>query len=95
MAVLRRISFSPLAAREFVAARNYYASISQHLGAKLTSEVNDLIELVHTWPEIGQKKGKVRCLPLKRFPYTLRYEVKTEEIIVARFKHDKTYESNS
>jgi hypothetical protein len=95
MAILRRVRFSSLAAREFAEARDYYTSISPSLGTKLTFEVDDLLDLIRTWPELGQKKGKVRSLPLKRFPYTLRYEVKTKEIVVARFKHDRTVEANA
>lgn len=60
----------------------YYESLSDGLGTKFYLEVSEYISSLITFPFFEEKYNVVRKLPLKKFPYTIHFQIDEFENIV-------------
>ena len=69
---------------------DYYESCAVGLGAQLEDEIDAVLETILQFPYAApQWKGRRdrRVAALDRFPFTLVYEVKGEEIVILALAH--------
>lgn len=82
-------SVSPEAQRELIEGATYYA---QHggveLGSSFIAEFERSLEVLCTHPWLGSEwRGKKRRFPLRRFPYSIIYQLRPDEIRVIALAH--------
>ena len=61
---------------------HYYESLSVDLGTKFYSECSEYIDTLKDFPFFANKYNIIRNLPLKKFPYTVHFQVDEFENIV-------------
>ena len=72
------VTFHPLAAAEFVAARRWYAIRSQSVEARFVAAVAAAVQRIDTCPAGGSPwSGAIRWVRVRRYQYTLYYEETT------------------
>ena len=66
-------------------------SVSPLAAAAVESSVRATVTRVQEWPKsahaVTQWKGKVRVIPLVRYPYVIFYQIKDEWIQVLHIRH--------
>lgn len=85
----RRVRFSARANRELEVIRDYYSQISPELESNLRSDIESLLKLVLEWPNLARADRDLRIIPLRRFPYHVRYQVRGDIITIASIRHQK------
>lgn len=83
-----RVRFEELAKLEFDAARAWYTAISNQLEQSFSDEVRAATQRVARMPLMYPiEVGDIRRCFLKRFPYTLRYAVRGNLILIVAVSH--------
>ena len=81
-------SFLPPARQELSEAVDYYDSLQPGLGDEFASEVENAIQRIlhnpQAWPKLSQS---VRRCRLRRFPYSLIFQVAGDRILVLAVMH--------
>jgi plasmid stabilization system protein ParE len=83
-----QVRFAELAKVEFDEARAWYRGIRPELGHAFTAEVRTATQrMVHMPLMYPLEMGDVRRCVLRQFPYTLRYAVRDNLIVVVAVSH--------
>ena len=83
-----RFRFEGLAKAEFDAARDWYKAIGAELERSFSNEVRLATQRIAHMPMMYPLEvGDIRRCVLKRFPYTLRYAIRGDLILVVAVSH--------
>jgi len=84
-------SVSPEAELELTEGAIFYARDGDvELGLAFIAEFEHTLDLLCNYPELGPVwRGTTRRFPLRRFPYSLVYQVKTDELRVIALAHHR------
>ncbi|WP_086481618.1 type II toxin-antitoxin system RelE/ParE family toxin [Oceanospirillum sanctuarii] len=84
-------TFHSAAEAEFLECISYYESKVPGLGKTLIDEFEHLLQLVLQSPEAWQTElpPDIRRIPMKRFPLSVIYRIKHEQIQILALAHDK------
>ena len=83
-----KVVFRRAARAEFDAAALRYDMQRPGLGAQFVSEVSRAVDLAAAHPErFSIKHSDIRCVPARRFPYSVFYRVESERIVVLAVFH--------
>ena len=86
-----RVSFRPQARTEIREARTWYNARVRGLGRAFVAEIETTLEFLRLHPQMYAPvtdDGHVRRALLRRFPYSLVYEVMTaDDIVVLACRH--------
>ena len=69
---------------------DYYESCSVGLGAELEDEIDAVLETILQYPQAAPQwrdRPDRRVAVLDRFPFTLVYQLKAEEIVILALAH--------
>jgi plasmid stabilization system protein ParE len=69
---------------------DYYESKQSGLGAELEDEIDDALDTIVRFPEVGalwKHRTDRRVFVLARFPFTLPYQIVHTEIVVLALAH--------
>ena len=69
---------------------DYYESRSAGLGAELEDEIDDVLETIVQFPRAAlqwRHRPDRRIAALDRFPFTLVYQIKADEIVILALAH--------
>ena len=94
---MRRVRFRPQARAEIREARGWYESRVAGLGRAFIAEVDTTISFLGLHPQMYAAVSddeQVRRALLHRFPYSLVYEILTDEIVVLACRHVRQDEMN-
>lgn len=82
-------SVSLEAERELIDGALFYArEANTELGLAFIAEFERSLGVLCNYPRLGPVwRGRTRRLPLRRFPYTMIYQVKPEEVRVIALAH--------
>lgn len=82
--------FHPLASSELTDAAVFYEGQAPGLGGDFLDEVERLVGLVSSYPDLGhQQPGEIRTIPARRFPYTVVYQVIGDRPFVLAIAHQR------
>ena len=82
--------FHPPADLELTEAAQFYEAQAPGLGAGFLDEVERLLHLLTTYPELGRpRSGGVRTIPTRRFPYSLVYTLSAGRLFVLAVAHQR------
>lgn len=86
-----RASLTTDAEYELIESARYYAQeANAELGQAFLSEFERSIDLLLEHPKFGAVwRGVTRRLPLRRFPYSIIYELRDEEVRVLAVAHQR------
>jgi plasmid stabilization system protein ParE len=85
-----RPHFLSAAEREYVDTVRYYSSQSVELGRAFYRDVEHAVDLIEQFPQIGAPFDvDKRRLILRRFPYSLIYQERPSEIVIAAVRHHR------
>ncbi len=79
-----------LAVREIDHEVDYYESCSAGLGAELEDEIDAVLETILQFPRAAPQwrdRPDRRVAVLDRFPFTVVYQIKTDEIVILALAH--------
>jgi toxin ParE1/3/4 len=84
-------SVSPEAERELIDGALFYAKeASPELGLAFIEEFERAVGVLCTYPRLGPVwRGTTRRFPLRRFPYSIIYQVKPGEVRVIALAHQR------
>ena len=83
-----QVRFTELAKLEFDEARAWYRAISPELGSSFAQEVRTATQRITHMPLMYPlEMGDIRRCVLNQFPYTLRYAVRGDLILVVAVSH--------
>ena len=83
-------SFHRLAEREIFEAVDYYTTVGGSLAVAFIDEVDRATAFLVEHPEGAPLEGRaVRRLILQRFPYSLLYSIRADEIRILAVAHQK------
>jgi toxin ParE1/3/4 len=83
-----RVVFRRAARAEFDAAALWYEERQIGLGAEFTSEIRRAVEIASNHPErLPVKHGAVRCVQVRRFPYSVYFLPEAHRIVVLAVFH--------
>jgi plasmid stabilization system protein ParE len=86
----RRFSIHETAEAEINEAADFYDLEDLGLGSVFIDEVERGIESISQFPEAAQLvRGRVRKKPLVKFPYSLVYSVRPDEVRLLAVAHQK------
>jgi len=84
------LSYAPEGRQELLEAIQYYESESPGLGAAFLAAVEEGLAQLMAFPKSAPvQRGSVRCKSLRRFPYSLLYSLREEEIRVLAVMNEK------
>ncbi|HEX3869730.1 MAG TPA: type II toxin-antitoxin system RelE/ParE family toxin [Pirellulales bacterium] len=84
----RRVIFRHEAEIEFNEAACWYEARRRNLGREFIAAVEETIDLIRARPELFRIVApKVREAEMKRFPYSVIYHVKDNEILIVGVFH--------
>ena len=85
------VIFNPFAEQELVEAAAYYEELNKGLGLEYLNEVQNLINFLIRYPEVGQVvQGSIRRIILPKFPYSLMYRlIENGQIRILAIAHHK------
>lgn len=83
------ISIHEAAEIEINEAADFYDKESLGLGSAFLDEIEKAIKQISLLPKLAPKQGKVRTLNLSKFPYSLMYSVRPEEIRLLAVAHQR------
>ncbi|MBL8182327.1 MAG: type II toxin-antitoxin system RelE/ParE family toxin [Blastocatellia bacterium] len=82
--------FHPEAEAEFADAVSYYDAAEDGLGDDLEQEVAAVVARIlrnpNSWPKYSNRTRRCLC---NRFPYSIIYRVKDDEIVIYAVMHQK------
>lgn len=82
---------SSFAQEEIAYSLERYESESHGLGSKLWDDIQAAVALISDHPAIGESvrrtRGRVRRLPLRRFPFFLIYRERDEDVQIVALAH--------
>jgi toxin ParE1/3/4 len=82
--------FLPLAREELNEAASFYEARVPGLGAAFLDDVDRSIEILGESPRIGAAAGRTfRKLLVRRFPYSIIYALRGEEIVIVAVAHQR------
>ncbi len=83
------VTFHRLAAREFAAARRWYARYSPQAEARFTAAVDAAVRLIDANPSVGATfQARFRWIRVRRYPYLLYYrDTGTGSVMVYAVAH--------
>jgi plasmid stabilization system protein ParE len=82
--------FLPGAAEEMSEAAVFYEAASVGLGRDYLEDVQQVIDSLRTYPEIGAPvDGELRRVLLRRFPFSLIYSVEVDVILIVSVAHHR------
>lgn len=86
-----RASLTADAEYELIESARYYAQeANAELGQAFLSEFERSVELLLEHPKFGAVwRGATRRLPLRRFPYSIVYELREDEVRVIAVAHQR------
>lgn len=83
-------SYSPQARRELVEAADYYEGERPGLGSAFLDAVDEALEQLARHPESAPLvRGRIRRKPLRRFPYSLLYSIRRDEVRILAVMNQK------
>ncbi|MGA9666126.1 MAG: type II toxin-antitoxin system RelE/ParE family toxin [Gallionella sp.] len=84
-----KVSAHPAVAEELSETAKFYSNrADQALGMAFIAEFERALNFLSGNPELGAIwRGAARRFPLRRFPYTLAYQIKHEELRVIALAH--------
>lgn len=83
-----RVRFDELAKLEFDEAKAWYAAIRPELGRLFTSEIRSAIQRIVRMPLMYPVEvAEIRKCILSRFPYTLRYALRDDGVLIVAVSH--------
>lgn len=87
---MRSYRFHPKAAQEAAAAADYYDDKRSGLGSEFLQDLDDCVTAAREFPESGGPYGNtIRRRLFQRFPFSLVYDPKPEEIVIVAVAHDR------
>ena len=82
--------YLPLAREELNEAASFYEARVPGLGAAFLDDVERSIEIICESPRIGVAAGRTfRKVPLRRFPYSVIYALRGEEVVIVAVAHQR------
>jgi plasmid stabilization system protein ParE len=86
-----KLFIAPAALAELQAAAAFYVSSANvQLGRAFLAEFERKVNLVAATPDLGTLiRGSLRRIPLRRFPYNLIYQTKSDEMRVLAVAHQR------
>jgi len=86
-----KLSIHPDAGAELVAAATFYRNFGgPKIGEAVVKTFEQACETLLNYPEFGVRSySGARVLPLDRFPYSVVYRVRTSELLVIAFAHQR------
>lgn len=82
--------YLPLAREELNEAASFYEARVPGLGAAFLDDVDRSIEMICESPRIGAAAGLTfRKLLVRRFPYSIIYALRDEELIIVAIAHQR------
>lgn len=83
-----RVRFDELAKLEFDEAKAWYAAIRPELGRLFTTEIRSATQRIARMPLMYPVEvAEIRKCVLSRFPYTLRYALRGDGVIIVAVSH--------
>ena len=83
-----QVVFRPAAKAEFDGAALWYEDRRPGLGAEFVLEIDRAVELAAEHPErFPEKLGDIRCVRVRRFPYSVFYRAESGQIVVLAVFH--------
>lgn len=83
-----KVVFRPAARAEFDGATLWYEDRQPGLGARFVAESDRAIDLASKYPErYPIQHQAIRCIRVRRFPYSVFYIVEREQIVVLAVFH--------
>ena len=83
-----RVRFAELARLEFDEARAWYRAIRPDLGGAFAQEVRTATQRIAHMPLMYPlETGDIRRCVLKQFPYTLRYAIRGDLVLIVAVSH--------
>ena len=87
---MTRVSYHPLADQELSAAALFYHRQAPGLGSAFLDEVERAEALLVSFPEAGRPPhGEIRRFEVRRFPFDLIYEVRSDELWILAVAHQR------
>lgn len=84
-----RLILTPGAKEDIRAAATYYEGERKGLGTELRDEIEVFLALIRTQPRMFVAiHPRVRRAPLRRFPYSIFYEVRPDSVHVVAILHN-------
>jgi plasmid stabilization system protein ParE len=78
------------ALREMHIAAQHYEDQSPELGDRFLDAIDDTVALLMRFPSSGRDLGDgVRCCPLRRFPFSVVYDLRPDVIVLAAIAHHR------
>ena len=85
-----KVSFRRAAKAEFDTGALWYEERQSGLGLQFVSEVKNAVELASNHPErFPVKYGEIRCIRVRRFPYSIYFLEEPSRIVVLAVFHAK------
>jgi plasmid stabilization system protein ParE len=85
-----KVRFLRPAEHEYLQALQYYAAQASDLGAAFLDDLDHAVQLLAAHPEVGAPyEGETRRLLLRRFQYSLIYELEKDEVVVVALRHQR------
>ena len=86
-----KISLHAQAELELVEGAAYYArEASAEIASAFISEFERSAKLLGEFPKLGSTwRGRIRRLPLRRFPYTIVYYLRDSEVRILAIAHQR------
>ena len=82
--------FLPPAEEEMTKASRFYEAASAGLGEEFLDDVQRVIGVLREHPELGRLvESELRLASLRRFPFSLIYSERIDEIIIIAVAHQK------
>lgn len=82
--------YLPLAREELNEAASFYEARVPGLGAAFLDDVDRSIDILCGSPRIGTAAGRAfRRVLLRRFPYSIIYALRSEEIVIVAIAHQR------
>lgn len=82
--------FHPYALAELADAAQFYEAAARGLGADFLDELERVVGLLEQYPEIGRTQdGAIRSCTVRRFPYSVVYEVTADRLLVLAVAHQR------
>jgi plasmid stabilization system protein ParE len=85
------LSVSPETERELIDGAVFYArEASTEIGMAFIAEFERTLGVLCDYPKLGPLwRGTIRRMPLRRFPYSVIYQVRGDEIRVVALAHQR------
>ncbi len=87
--MLFTILIDPRALKDIQEAINYFDNQQVGLGARFEHELNEYLLVIKKNPFFRVRYDNVRCLPLKKFPFMIHFEVDevTKKVVIRAVFH--------